>query len=132
MFNTNADAIAVLTDDNNSEQERESAIDFLTAHPDDAGVRALVSVLHDADFGVRWSAGVALADLGSASLRPLLEELASMRNDGNLRQGALHALHYNSDPDVRQRTTSLQRSLKGPGATAASMNAAVTLMGQYT
>jgi HEAT repeat protein len=130
MFDSSAAAIAVLNDDNQSEQERENAIGFLKNNPDDAGIRALVAVLHDADAGVRWSASVALAELGNASLRPLLAELTSTRNDVNLRQGALHAFHYNADASVREHTAELQRSLKGPGAASASMDAAVALMRQ--
>ncbi len=130
MFNSSADAIAVLTNDAQSEQERETAISFLKQNPDAAGINALVSVLHDADAGVRWSASVALAELGNAALRPLLVELTSTKNDVNLRQGALHAFHYNADAGVRERTAELQRSLKGPGAASASMDAAVALMRQ--
>lgn len=108
MFNSSANAIAVLTNNTQSEQERETAISFLKQNPNAAGINALVSALHDADAGVRWSASVALAELGNAALRPLLVELTSTKKRCQSTTGALHAFHYNADASVRERTAELQ------------------------
>jgi hypothetical protein len=56
-------------------QEREDAIEYLRNKPTSTGIERLVAALEDMEFGIRWSAGTALAQLGDAAFVPILKAL---------------------------------------------------------
>jgi HEAT repeat protein len=124
------EALHVFTDPSRSENEREKALELLKGNPTDRVTSALIASLHEPDSGIRWAAGNVLAEMGDAALKPLLLELASARNDLNLRNAAIHIFHTSHSDNVRSRTASLQKVLKGPGARAqiASMEEANKLL----
>ena len=124
------EALAIFSDPNRSELEREKALEMLKGFPSDEVIAALIAALHDPDVGVRWSASEVLALMGDSALKPLLLELASTRNDVNLRNSALHILHTSRGENVQMRTAALQKALKvtGPIAQIKSMEAANQLL----
>jgi len=122
------EALVVFSDPSRSEHEREKALELLKGLPSDKVTAALIAALHEPDSGIRWSASDVLAMMGDAALKPLLLELASTRNDLNLRQSAIHILHTSHSENVRLRTAALQKVLKGSGAQIASMEAANQLL----
>jgi HEAT repeat protein len=122
------EALTVFSDPSRSEHEREKALELLKGLPSDKVTAALITALHEPDSGVRWAASDVLAMMGDAALKPLLLELASPRNDLNLRQSALHIFHTSHSQAVRERTADLQKKLKGANAQIASMEAANQLL----
>lgn len=122
------DALIVFSDPTRPEHEREKALELLKGLPSDKVTAALIAALHESDSGIRWAASDVLAMMGDAALKPLLLELASARNDLNLRQSAIHILHTSHSQNVRVRTAALQKALKGPSAQVDSMEAANRLL----
>lgn len=61
-------------------------------HRDPAAASALVRVLEDDDFGVRWLAADALIGLGVHGLEPLLKALLHNPDSGRLREAAHHVV----------------------------------------
>ena len=72
---TMSDALTTLNNTHRSDFDREWAIHKLSRSPTPQNTRRLVAALEDNEFGVRWAAAVALAELGQPALRPLLEAL---------------------------------------------------------
>ena len=128
MPTTTDEAIATLTNDKLSTNERETAVHYLQDNPSEEGSKALVDVLRDRDSGVRWACGAALAVQGDHALKPLLSALTSTDNDAMLREGAHHVLVHSSSARVRSQTQELQKALVGPGAELASMEAAAKVL----
>jgi len=128
MIKSPEEAIAILKNIRLSELERDDAIGYLQEHPSPEGMQALVTALQDNDYGVRWKAGAALAELGEAGMPALLKALCQPTEDEVLRQGARHVLHYNASPRVRQQTQELMQALKGPGSAVSTMEAAHKLL----
>lgn len=128
MATTAEEAIAVLQDDRQPTNKRETAVHYLQHNPSQEGTAALVAGLRDRDSGVRWACGSALAELGEQALEPLLRAVASTDNDPMLREGAHHALAHSTSSSVRTRTERLRQALKGPGAQLASMEEAAKLL----
>jgi HEAT repeat protein len=124
MIKSPEEAIAILKNIRLSELEREDAIRYLQEYPSPEGMQALVAALQDDDYGVRWKAGAALAELGEAGMPALLKALCQPTEDELLRQGTRHVLHYNASPRVRQQTQELMQALKGPGSAISTMEAA--------
>ena len=122
------EALNVFSDPARPEHEREKALELLKGLPSETVTAALISALHEPDSGIRWSASDVLAMMGDSALKPLLLELASTRNDLNLRQSAIHIFHTSHSQNVRERTAALQKALKGPSAQVASMEAANQLL----
>ncbi len=128
MLSTTNEALAALQNDSLPENQRKAAAHYLQHHPSPEGINALIENLTDGDPGVRWACSTALAELGEASLKPLLMAIGGTSNDMLLREGALHALAHSSSKDVREKTTQLRAALKGPGAQLSSMEEATKLM----
>lgn len=118
------DALKIFLDPSRPEHEREMALQTFKGDTSQQVINALISALHDPDTGVRWAAGNVLAEMGEAALRPLLLELASPRNDWNLRDSAVHILHTSHSAAVRSKTADLQKALKGSRAEIDSMEEA--------
>lgn len=132
MINSAAEAIAALKDVNLPEAERERGIHFLRDNPSPEGIEALVAVLNDDDFGVRWAASSALAVQGDAVLKPLLRMLLTSAGDPQIRDVAGRVLRDNASPDVRSDTSDLQKAMKGPEADIATMMEASRLLRQLS
>lgn len=131
MIRSSDEAIAILKNTKLSELERDDAVHYLEEYPSAEGMEALVAALQDDDYGVRWKAGEALAQLGDAAMPALLRALCQPTEDAVLRQGARHVLHYNVSPRVQQQTRELMEALKGPGSGVATMEAAHKLLLQW-
>lgn len=129
-------------------QKRELAIHYICEHPTPQGIKALVNVLSDQEFGVRWSASVALAQLGSLALPEILRALTIPEmNTVRLREAVMHILHYSSNlthepvstyqhmepqvvikPGTPVSVGDLIAALKGPAADISSMEVAGKLL----
>lgn len=122
------DAIRVIHDTALGEFEREEAIHYLAQHLEPQVVEALVQVLDDDDFGVRWAAAEALTYAGAAALAPILHLLVAKGGSSEAREAALHALRNNTDPEVREQAKPVLEALRGPGAAMATPTAAYQLL----
>ncbi len=127
---TMSDALTTLNNTHRSDFDREWAIHKLSRSPTPQNTRRLVAALEDNEFGVRWAAAVALAELGQPALRPLLEALVTHPESVWLRQGAYHVLHYIADSAISRQTLPLRRALKGPGATYATAGVAAQMLAE--
>lgn len=124
------EAIATAKDLKRPTIDREAAIHFLSQSGSPEAIDALVSTLHDDDFGVRWAAAKGLAFAGDAALEPLLREIIAHGSDRDLRDAAHHVLSQSVSPRVRSETQELQKALKGPSADIATPEAAFRLLKQ--
>ncbi len=108
--------------------EREAAARYLETDPDLRAVPRLARALQDEDFGVRWAASEALAQLGVAALEEVLRALADPKRVGDprLRESAYHMLHIGQRWPVPVK--GLLASLKGPAADLASLEEAAHLL----
>lgn len=128
MIQSTQQAIAALQNTRLSEAEREQGIHYLRDNRSSEGIEALVAALQDADAGIRFAAGNALAGLGDAAMPALLQALAQPGNDILLRSGAHRVISENVSARVREQGQGLLKALKGPQAGIASMEAAIKLM----
>jgi hypothetical protein len=151
MFITQEDqAIKILQDMQEDTQQREFAVHYLAEHPTPAGIQALVSALQYKEFAIRWVASTALIQLGPSALLEVLRALTNPRlNTAQLRESAIHILHYSSnlalepvykhqhmDPQVHFKPGSstsiseLLTALKGPADDINSMKTADKLLAE--
>jgi HEAT repeat protein len=123
---TESEALKILNDNNKESTEREGAVRFLAAHPNDGVIERLVQALEDDDFGVRWEAALALSSIGKTALPSLLQALMDPKRIGDprLRIGAIRVLHRLTDASLPRSTSKLVEALHGPAADIASMEAA--------
>jgi HEAT repeat protein len=124
MFKSVQEAIEILQNFKLPSHEREQAIQYLSEQTGDEVLKALVSALHDGDFGIRWAASEALLERGEVGLKAFLLELASPRNDYNLREIAIHFFHNIKDPNFQVQAAKIEKTLKGPDPEITSMEAA--------
>lgn len=107
-----------------------------------------MDALRDPEFGVRWGASTALAQLGSQALPEILRALTNPKtNTVRMREGVIHILHYSStlahepvfkhpqidpqiylNPETLVSVGDLMTALKGPAADISSMNVAGRLL----
>lgn len=147
-INLEDQAIVRLYDTHLNYQKRELAIHYICEHPTQQGIKALVNALSDQEFGVRWTASVALAQLGSLALPEILRALTvPEKNTVRLREGVMHILHYSSNlahepvstyqykqpqvyikPGRSVSVGDLIAALKGPAADISSMEVAGRLL----
>lgn len=130
MIQSTAEAIATLKDASLPEIEREKGAHFLRENPSPEGIEALVSVLDDDAFGVRWAASTVLAFQGEAALKPLLRALLTSAGDAQMREVAVRVLQENVNDHVRVQTAALQKAMKGSEADIATMTEASKLLRQ--
>ncbi len=121
-------AIVVLQDTRLPENQRVEAAHSLIADPTPAGIAALIASLRAGDYGVRWAAGAALAQIGEPAMPALLDALIGPDVDEMLRDGARHVLTDNASPRVRELSVPLIKALKGPQADIAAMQEALKLL----
>lgn len=122
------EALQKLNDATQSANSRELALDPLAKKPTPDHLLRLCQALTDEEFGVRWTAAVLLADLGSVALKPLLQTLADEHESAWLREGAHHVFYYSRSAWVRQQTETLQQALRGPAAEVATASEAINLL----
>lgn len=147
-INLEDQALVRLKNTHLNDQKRELAIHYICEHPTLQGIKALVNVLNDQEFGVRWAASIALAQLGSLALPEILRALTIPEmNTVRVREGVMHILHYSSNlahepvstyqykepqvyikPDVSVSVGDLIAALKGPAADISSMEVAGRLL----
>jgi HEAT repeat protein len=131
MIQSSAQAIAILQDQHLPENQRTDAARFLATDTSDESIAALVAALSDADHGVRWAAGSALALLGDAAMPAMLSALLQPNVDKTLRDGVRHVLTDNRSAHVRQLSAPLVKALKGPEADIAAMQEAAKLLPSF-
>lgn len=127
-----SETIATATDTKRRIPEREAAVHFLSQSSDPEAVQALVTLLRDDDFGIRWAAATGLAYAGDSALVPLLHEIIAHGSDRDLREAAHHVLSQSVSPKVRSESRDLQKALKGPSADIATPEAAFKLLREVT
>jgi HEAT repeat protein len=130
MIQSTTEAIATLKDVSLPEIEREKGVHFLRENPSPEGTEALVSVLGDDAFGVRWAASTVLAFQGEAALKPLLRALLTAAGDAQMREVAVRVLQDNVSEQVRVQTVALQKAMKGSEADIATMTETSKLLRQ--
>lgn len=126
------EAIVIAKDLQRSTLDREAAIHSLSQNSSPEALEALVSILRDDDFGIRWAAATGLAYAGEPALVPLLKEIVANGSDRDLRDAAHHALSQSVSPKVRSESQELQRAMKGPSADIATPEAAYKLLKKVT
>jgi HEAT repeat protein len=131
MIQSSAQAIAILQDQHLPENQRTDAARFLATDTSEESIAALVAALSDADHGVRWAAGSALALLGDAAMPAMLSALLQPNVDKTLRDGVRHVLTDNRSANVRQLSAPLAKALKGPEADIAAMQEAAKLLPSF-
>ena len=131
MIQSSAQAILILQDQHLPENQRTEAAHFLATDATADGIAALVAALSDADHGVRWAAGSALALIGEPAMPAVLSALLQPNVDKTLRDGVRHVLTDNSSANVRQLSVPLIKALKGPEADIAAMQEAAKLQPSF-
>lgn len=131
MIESSAQAILILQDEHLPENQRTDAAHFLATEASDESIAALVTALSDADHGVRWAAGSALALLGEPAMPVVLSALLQPSVDKTLRDGVRHVLTDNRSANVRQLSVPLVKALKGPEADIAAMQEAAKLLPSF-
>lgn len=130
MIQSVEEAITLLHDASQAEDEREQAAHYLQHNVTPAGVEALVGALEADEFSVRWASAVALAAIGDAAFRPLVAALASPENSARLREGALHVFRQSTGRAVHEKTGELQHVLRGIDADMRTMEVAFHLLAE--
>lgn len=120
-IHSEAEAFNRLNDDELHLQDREDGIEYLRNNPTPAAIDRLVTALEDAEFGIRWSAATALAQMGDAALVPLLKALTQPRFNLWLREGAKHVFQHSSSYRVQKETEELRSVLFGIAADLSTM-----------
>ena len=105
-------AIAVLKDTSRRELERVTAVSYLEEVGTPEAIDALISVLDDDDYGVRWAAAEALAKLGAAAAPAVLRAILVPYSDDRFRESAHHIFKENSDPQIREAAQPLIHALE--------------------
>lgn len=113
-FESIEQAIAVLKDTSRRELERTAAASYLAEQGTPEAIDALISVLSDDDFGVRWAAAEGLAKLGAKAAPAVLRALLSPDADERLREAAHHIFKNNGDLLIRAEAQSLVKALETP------------------
>lgn len=131
MIESSVQAILILQNQRLPEHQRTDAIHFLSSDHGAESIAALVTALSDADHGVRWAAGSALAAIGEPAMRALLNALIQPDADKTLRDGVRHVLTDNHSAHVRQISVPLIKALKGPEADIAAMQEALKLLPSF-
>jgi HEAT repeat protein len=131
MIQSSAQAILILQDQHLPENQRTDAAHFLATDASAESIAALVAALSDADHGVRWAAGSALALLGEPAMPAVLSALLQPNVDKTLRDGVRHVLTDNRSANVRQLSVPLVKALKGPEADIAAMQEAAKLLPSF-
>ncbi len=110
-FQSPEQAIAVLKDLSGSELERVSAITYLGQQGTPEAIDALISVLSDDDYGVRWAAADALAKLGATAAPAVLRSMFDPDADERFFESIHHIFKENGDMLIRSQAKPLVQAL---------------------
>ncbi len=96
LINIGKEAVHGLAETLSSKQEqlRWEAAKTLVSIADPVSVPALIKVLRDEIFDIRWLAAEALIATGNTSIEPLLQALISESKESFLREGAHHVITH--------------------------------------
>jgi len=111
-FESAEHAIAVLKDASKSELMRVEATTYLLDVATPEAISALISVLSDDDYGVRWAAATVLAHLGAQSAPAVLRAILDPGADDRLREAAHHIFKDNADLTIRSEAKALVHALE--------------------
>ncbi len=125
-------AIAVLQDPNALELTRNDAIHFLEEDGSEKAIDALISVLSDDDFGVRWAAADALAKLGAKAAPAVLRAILSPDSDDRVRETAIHIFKDNGDITIRSQAQDLVKAMEDTSTTVDDLTEAAKLLNKLT
>lgn len=121
------DAIGILDDASHNISRREQAAHYLKENPSQAAISRLADAMDDEDFGVRWAASSALAEMGEAGLPYVLRKLMDGYNS-RLRESVYHFLHYNNSTWVQLHAEPLMKALKSVAPEAEAPREAYRLL----
>jgi HEAT repeat protein len=105
-------AFAVLKDQSLPELTRNEAIQYLEEDGSQEAIDALISVLSDDDYGVRWAAAKSLANLGAKAAPAVLRAILSPDTDDRFREAAHHIFKENGDLLIRSDARDLVKALE--------------------
>jgi HEAT repeat protein len=105
------EAMRILDSQSQSIARREQAAHYLKENPSEAAISRLADAMDDEDFGVRWAASSALAEMGIDGLPYVLRKLIK-HYSSPLRESAYHFLHYNNSRWVQEHAAPLMKALK--------------------
>ncbi len=111
-FESVEQAIAVLQDASAQELARVHAASYLEELGAPEAIQALISVLSDDDYGVRWAAAKSLANLGAAAAPAVLHAILSPDTDDRFREAAHHIFKENGDLLIRSEAQPLVHALE--------------------
>jgi HEAT repeat protein len=125
-------AIAVLKDQSLPELTRNEAIQYLEEDGSQEAIDALISVLSDDDFGVRWAAADALAKLGAKAAPSVLRAILSPDSDDRVRETAIHIFKDNGDITIRSEAQPLVKALHDTSTSIDDLTEAAKLLNKLT
>ncbi len=111
-FESIEQAISVLQDTSAQELKRVHAASYLEEMGTSEAIDALISVLSDDDYGVRWAAAKALAHLGAKAAPAVLRTILSPDTDDRFREAAHHIFKENGDILIRSEARDLVKALE--------------------
>ena len=100
-------------------EERITAIHALVHSRDEKTIGALIELLKDDNFDVRWAASTALRKYGAEMLGQFLTVLATHPADSRLYESAHRVLNHFGAPQIEAILEPVIAALKEPGAFAA-------------
>ncbi len=124
------EAIRILDDYTHNISKRERAAHYLKENPSPAAISRLAEAMDDEDFGVRWAASSALAEMGAQGLPYVMRKLISDYS-GPLRESVYHFLHYNNSDWVQRHAAPLMKALKSVAPEAEGPREAYRLLDTY-
>jgi HEAT repeat protein len=107
---------------------RSEATKALSEISDPEAAPALVKMLEDEEFGIRWAAAIGLVGMNTKGLRPLFKALEEKPGSDLLREGAHHVIHDLAKGELRKFLVPLLVALGGPAPTTQTLVAAYRAM----
>jgi HEAT repeat protein len=132
QFDSIDQAIAILKDPNQPELTRNDAIFYLEENDGQEAIDALISVLDDDDYGVRWAAAEALAKMGAKAAPSVLRALLSPDADERLREAVHHIFKNNGDISIRSEAQPLVKALESKSTSIDELTEAGKLLQKLT
>ncbi len=123
MFESVEQAMNVLNDVGEDSLKRVDAARYLGEIGTDAAIQALVAVLEDDDYGVRWAAADELAKLGRKGAVAVARKLLDPEASSRVFEMAVHVFKDNGDLLVRSKAKALVKALEADHAIEAMTEA---------